>query len=153
MRGGGSKNQIQRSGTKNEPKPKLFEPGYLPAGVGVFHAKGWGPKVRYALRNQGNQTFLAGYPGILPGYPGGARKVLRKKFGFNFCSLREGGQKSVHFNVCLLLGLAPFWLFVGDPSFGVRWGHPKTLSSPSLAPRMGRGERFRVQKCEKNRAF
>ena len=38
---------------------------------GVVGAK----KVRYVPRNQGNQTFWAGYPGILLGYPGGARKV------------------------------------------------------------------------------
>ena len=44
-----------RRDVKNEPKPKLL-----------------GPDIP---RNQGNQTFLAGYPGILPGYPGGARKV------------------------------------------------------------------------------
>ena len=44
-------------------------------GVGVFHVNGWGAKVRYIPRNQANQTFWAGYPGILPGYPGIARKV------------------------------------------------------------------------------
>ena len=42
-------------------------------GVGVFHVKGCVP------RNQGNQSFVAGYPGILPGYPGGARKIREKK--------------------------------------------------------------------------
>ena len=46
--------------------------------------KGWGPKVRYVPRNQGNQTFLAGYPGNLPGYPSGARKSLRKE---SLCSI------------------------------------------------------------------
>ena len=58
--------------------------------VGVFHVKGRGPKVRYGPRNQENQTLLAGYPGILPGYPGGARKVREKKFAFNFRSLLWG---------------------------------------------------------------
>ena len=37
--------------------------------------KGWGQKVRYVPRNPGKANFLAGYPGILPGYPRGARKV------------------------------------------------------------------------------
>ena len=52
-----------------------FEPGYLPVGQGSSTRRGGVQKVRYAPRNQGNQTFLAGYPGILPGYPGGTRKV------------------------------------------------------------------------------
>ena len=46
-----------------------------------------GQKVRYVPRNQGNQTFLVGYPGILPQYPSGARKVWENKFVFNFRSL------------------------------------------------------------------
>ena len=32
------------SGKKKEPKPKLFGPDIF--GWGVFHVKGWGPKVR-----------------------------------------------------------------------------------------------------------
>ena len=45
-------------------------------GVGVFHVRGGGgQQVRYVPRNQENQTFWAGYAGILRGYPGGARKV------------------------------------------------------------------------------
>ena len=53
-------------------------------GVGVFHVKGWGAKSSVCPSNQGNQTLLAGYPGILPGYPGGARKVWEKKV---WCSI------------------------------------------------------------------
>ena len=48
-------------------------------GVGVFYVKGWGQKVRYVPRSPGNQFFLVGYPGILPGYPGSAQKVWEKK--------------------------------------------------------------------------
>ena len=52
-----------------------------------FFRVGWGSstwmggrqKVRYVPRNQGNQIFWAGYPGILLGYPRGARKVWEKK--------------------------------------------------------------------------
>ena len=36
-----------RSGRRKEHKPKLFGPG-----GGVFHVKGWGPKVRYVLETQ-----------------------------------------------------------------------------------------------------
>ena len=53
-------------------------------GVGVCASRGGGQKVRYVPRNQGNQTFLAGYPGILPGYPGGAREVWEKKVCVHF---------------------------------------------------------------------
>ena len=38
-------------------------------------AHGGGQKVRHVSRNLGNHTFLAGYPGMLLGYPCGARKV------------------------------------------------------------------------------
>ena len=48
---------------------QTFESGYFPVWWGSS------PKVRYVPRSQGNQTFFAEYPGILPGYPGGARKV------------------------------------------------------------------------------
>ena len=64
----------ERSGTKKEPKPKLLSLDIFWWGRGLPRAR-VGPKVRYVPRNQGNQTFLAGYPGILLGYPGGARKV------------------------------------------------------------------------------
>ena len=43
-----------------------------------------------SLETQGNQTFLAGYPGILPGYPGSARKVWEKKVWVQFPSPIRG---------------------------------------------------------------
>ena len=52
-----------------------FESGYFLVGWGSSTCSGGGQKVWYVPRNPGNQTFLAGYPGILPGYPGSARKV------------------------------------------------------------------------------
>ena len=45
-----------------------------------------GQKVWYVTRKPGNQTFLAGYPGILPGYPGSARKVWEKNVWVQFSS-------------------------------------------------------------------
>ena len=56
---------------KRNPNPNFWV-RISSGGVGVFHLKGWGPKVQYVPQNHGNQTFLAGCPGILPGYPGGA---------------------------------------------------------------------------------
>ena len=63
------------SGTKKEPKPKLLSPDIFWWGGGIPREGVGAKKVRYVPRNPGNQTFLAGYPGILPGYPGSARKI------------------------------------------------------------------------------
>ena len=56
-------------------------------GVGVFHVKGWGPKSSVCPLKPEKANFLAGFPGSLPGFPGGARKFEKKKFVFNFRSL------------------------------------------------------------------
>ena len=54
-----------------------FLEGISSGGVGVFHVKGGGGAKKFgmSLETQENQTFWAGYPGILAGYPGGAQKV------------------------------------------------------------------------------
>ena len=57
--------------------------GYPQVGWGFSMWRDGGRKVRYVPRNQGNQTLLAGFPGILPGYPGGARKAWEK----SLCSI------------------------------------------------------------------
>ena len=70
---------------------QTFESGYFPVGEGSSMWMGGGQKARYVPRNQGNKTFLAAYPGILLGYPGGARKVREtKKFVFDFWPLSGG---------------------------------------------------------------
>ena len=86
------------SGTKKEPKPKLFGPDIFGWGGGLPREGVGGRKVRYAPRNQGNQTFLAGYPGILPGYPGGARKVWEEKVYVQF-SFPTKGPKTEKFKI------------------------------------------------------
>ena len=63
------------SGTKKEPKPKLFGPDIFRWGRGLPRERVGAKKFGMSLETQGNHTFWAGYPGILPGYPGGARKV------------------------------------------------------------------------------
>ena len=79
-----STNFRREKGTQTQ----TFESGYLPVGEGSSTWTGGGQKVRYAPRNQGNQTFLAGYPGILRGYPGGARKVWEEKVCVQFWAPR-----------------------------------------------------------------
>ena len=65
----------KKSGKKKEPKPKLFGPDVF-RWDGVLLCEGvGGQKVLYVPRNPRKPNFLAGYPRILPGYPGGARKV------------------------------------------------------------------------------
>ena len=76
---------------------QTFWSGYLRAGWGSSTWRGGGQKVRYVPRNQGNQTYLAGYPGILPGYPGGARKVWKKNLCWFFGPIQKtlnGGCKT-----------------------------------------------------------
>ena len=73
----GSRKQEKIQGRKTDPTQTLWS-GYLRAG-GVFHVKGWEPTSSECPSKPGKSNFLAGYPGILPGYPGGARKGWEKK--------------------------------------------------------------------------
>ena len=66
---------------KRNPNPNFWVRIFFGWGGGSKTStwRGGGQKVRYVPRNQGNHIFLAGYPRILPGYPGGGRKVREKK--------------------------------------------------------------------------
>ena len=76
-------------------KPKLLSPDSFQWGRGLPR-EGWGQKVRYAPRNQANQTFLAGYPGVLRGYPAKVPEMSeQKKFVLDFRPLFVWGSRVV----------------------------------------------------------
>ena len=64
------------SGTKKEPKPKLLSPDIFRWGRGLPHEGVGAKKFGMPLENREIKLFLAGYPGIWPGYPGGRPKSL-----------------------------------------------------------------------------
>ena len=68
-------NECFRSGKKKEPRPKLFGPDIFGWGGGLPREGVGAKKFGMSFETQGNQTFLAGYPGILAGTSRGARKV------------------------------------------------------------------------------
>ena len=63
---------------------QTFWSRYFRVGRGPSTWMGGGQKVRYVLRSPGKPNFFAGYPVILPGYPGGVRKVWEKKVCVQF---------------------------------------------------------------------
>ena len=71
-------------GRKRNPNPNFFGPDIFGWGGGL-PLEGVGQKVRYVLRNPGKPNFLAGCPGILPGYPAKKtrEKFEKKRFVFN----------------------------------------------------------------------
>ena len=80
---------------RKKHKPKLLSPDIFWWGRGLPHEGVGAKKVRYVPRSQGNQTFWAGYPRILPGYPGGHPKSLRKKNCVQFWSAANGGLRYI----------------------------------------------------------
>ena len=66
--------EFRFSGRKKEPKPPTFLVRMFSSGVGVFHVNGWGAK-KFDMSLKTREIKLFGDIGILPGHPGGARKV------------------------------------------------------------------------------
>ena len=54
--------------------------------------KGWGPKTSVCPSNPRETKLLAGYLGILPGNPGGARKVRERKVCVQFSFPKEASK-------------------------------------------------------------
>ena len=64
-----------KSGKKKEHKPKLSSPDIFRWGGGLQREGVGAKKFGKPLEAREIKLFLAGYPGTLLGYPGGARKV------------------------------------------------------------------------------
>ena len=63
------------SGKRKEPKPKLFGPDIFQWGRGLPREGVGAKKLGMSLETRGTKIYWAGYPRILPGYIGGARRV------------------------------------------------------------------------------
>ena len=61
---------LQGSGKKKEPKPKLFGPDIFGWGGGLSHEGVGAKKLDMSFEAQGNQTFWRDNSGSLPGYRG-----------------------------------------------------------------------------------
>ena len=79
-------NHSYSSGKKKKPKPKLFGSDIFGWGGGLPREWVGAKKFGMSLETRQIKLFLAGYPRILPGYPGGARKVWENKVCVQFSS-------------------------------------------------------------------
>ena len=86
MLGSSRRANTKISGTKKEHKPKLLSQDIFRWG-GCLPCEGVGAKkFGMPLETREIKLFFPGYPGILPGYPGGDRKVWEKKACAQFSS-------------------------------------------------------------------
>ena len=76
-----------KSGTKNEPKPKLLSPDIFRWGGGLPHEGVGAKKFDMPLETREIKLFGRDIPGFCWDIPGAPEKFEKKKFGFNFCSL------------------------------------------------------------------
>ena len=74
----------QKKGAQTETFESRFF--LVPPGRGLPHEGVGAKKFCMPLETREIKLFLAGYPGILPGYPGSARKVREKKVCVQFSS-------------------------------------------------------------------
>ena len=137
------KTNKHKSGKQKEHKPKLLGPDIFRLGGGL--SRSGGQKVRHVPRIPGKPNFWAG---ILPGYPGGARKGLRKKGCVRFSSPnRETWRDTSTFGLQPPRGCVPFvpWKCPMCPAdtlynlsgenMKIRSGHPGCVGShPQTVP-------------------
>ena len=77
----------QNSGTKKEPKPKLFGPDIFQWGRGLPRERVGAKKFDRSLETREIKLFGRDIPGFCRDIPGAPEKFEKKKFGFNFRSL------------------------------------------------------------------
>ena len=78
----------QNSGTKKEPKPKLLSPDIFRWGRGLPHKGVGAKKFGMPLETREIKLFWRDIPGFRWDIPGVPEKFEKKKFGFNFRSLK-----------------------------------------------------------------
>ena len=76
-----------KSGTKNEPKPKLLSLDIFRWGRGLPHEGVGAKKFGMPLETREIKLFGRDIPGFCWDIPGAPEKFEKKKFGFNFRSL------------------------------------------------------------------
>ena len=75
-------------GRKRNPNPN-FLVRIFSSGVGVFHVNGWGPKSSICpSKHRESNFFWRDIPGFCRDIPGVPEKFEKKKFVFNFRSLK-----------------------------------------------------------------
>ena len=75
------------SGTKKEPKPKLFGPDIFRWGGGLPRERVGAKKFDSSLKTREIKLFGRDIPGFCRDIPGAPEKFEKKMFGFNFRSL------------------------------------------------------------------
>ena len=100
---GGAKSKPRIQGGKRNPNPN-FLVRIFSSGVGVFHVNGWGPKSSIRPSKPGKSNFFGrDIPGFCRDIPGVPEKFEKKRFVFNFRSVRialrilpGGGQRGLN---------------------------------------------------------
>ena len=80
--------QGKKAGRKKEPKPKLFGPDIFQWGRGLPRERVGAKKFDTSLETQEIKLFGRDIPGFCRDIPGAPEKFEKKKFVFNFRSLK-----------------------------------------------------------------